>query len=198
MPRKPSFERDEVLERAMDLFWSRGYNRTSMRDLKDATRLNPGSLYAAFQNKQGVFAESLGLYSRGLRREVESLLGGDEDPVVRIRRFFDHLIESSHQDKESRGCLLINTLIEAPADEPELRAQAGEALQYVERRFEILIADGQRDGGIQSRRPAATLARTLMTGIFGMRVYSRMPDGLDHIREIVTTLIDGTLAPSTD
>ena len=198
MPRKPSFERDEVLERAMDLFWSRGYNRTSMRDLKDATRLNPGSLYAAFENKQGVFTESLGLYSRGLRREVESLLGGNDAPLDRIRRFFDNLVEGSHQDKESRGCLLVNTLIEAPADEPELRAQAGEALQYVERRFETLIAEGQRDGSIQSQRPAATLARTLMSGIFGMRVYSRMPDGLDHIREIVNTLIDGTLAPRTN
>ncbi|HER34271.1 MAG TPA: TetR/AcrR family transcriptional regulator [Halothiobacillaceae bacterium] len=198
MPRKPSFERDEVLEQAMDLFWSRGYNRTSMRDLKDATRLNPGSLYAAFENKQGVFTESLGLYSRGLRREVESLLGGNDAPLDRIRRFFDNLVEGSHQDKESRGCLLVNTLIEAPADEPEIRAQAGEALQYVERRFETLIAEGQRDGSIQSQRPAATLARTLMTGIFGMRVYSRMPDGLDHIREIVNTLIDGTLAPRTN
>ncbi|MDG4868566.1 TetR/AcrR family transcriptional regulator [Guyparkeria sp. 1SP6A2] len=198
MPRKPSFERDEVLEQAMDLFWSRGYNRTSMRDLKDATRLNPGSLYAAFQNKQGVFTESLGLYSRGLRREVESVLGGNDAPLDRIRRFFDHLVEGSHQDKESRGCLLVNTLIEAPADEPELRAQAGEALQYVERRFETLIAEGQRDGSIQSQRPAATLARTLMTGIFGMRVYSRMPDGLDHIRDIVNTLIDGTLDPRTN
>ena len=198
MPRKPAFERDEVLERAMDLFWSRGYNRTSMRDLKDATRLNPGSLYAAFENKRGVFTESLGLYSRGLRREVESLLGGDEAPLDRIRRFFDNLVEGSRQDKESRGCLLINTLIEAPADEPELRTRAGEALQYVERRFETLIAEGQRDGSIRSQRPAATLARTLMTGIFGMRVYSRMPDGLDHIREIVHTLIDGTLVPRTD
>ena len=196
MPRKPSFERDEVLERAMDLFWSRGYNRTSMRDLKDATRLNPGSLYAAFRNKQGVFTESLGLYSRGLRREVESVLGGSEPPVFRIRRFFDHLIEGSQTDTESRGCLLVNTLIEAPADEPELRTQAGEALQYVERRFETLIAEGQRDGSIQNQRPAATLARLLMSGIFGMRVYARMPEGVQHLREIVTSLLDVTLAPT--
>ena len=133
-----------------------------------------------------------------MRREAESLLGGNDAPLDRIRRFFDNLIEGSHQDKESRGCLLVNTLIEAPADEPELRAQASEALQYVERRFEALIAEGQGDGSIQNQRPAATLARTLMTGIFGMRVYSRMPDGLDHIREIVATLIDATLAPRTN
>jgi TetR/AcrR family transcriptional repressor of nem operon len=198
MPRKPAFERNEVLERAMNLFWSRGYNRTSMRDLKDATCLNPGSLYAAFRNKQGVFTESLDLYSRTLRQEVGTVLGGNAPPVARIRRFFDQLIEGSREDEASRGCLLVNTLIEAPADEPELRARAGEALQYVERRFETLIAEGQRDGSIQSQRPAATLARTLMTGIFGMRVYSRMPDGLDHIREIVNTLIDATLVPKTN
>jgi TetR/AcrR family transcriptional repressor of nem operon len=198
MSRKPSFERDEVLEQTMDLFWSRGYNRTSMRDLREATGLNPGSLYAAFENKHGVFKASIERYVHGLRSEVEAILGGEGAPAERIRRFFDNLLEGAERDEESRGCLLVNTLLEAPADEPELRARAGEALQYVERRFATLIAEGQRDGSIQSRRPAATLARTLMTGIFGMRVYSRMPEGIDHIREIVATLIDGTLAPNSN
>ena len=179
----------------MGLFWSRGYNRTSMRDLKEATRLNPGSLYAAFQSKQGVFAESLGLYSRGLRREVESVLGGSDAPVVRIHRFFDHLVDGARRVEESRGCLLVNTLLEAPADEPELRRRAGEALQYVEQRLESLLADGQRDGSIQRTQSPDELARALMAGIFGMRVYSRMPDGLEHIDEIATTLLENILSP---
>ena len=195
MPRKPTFERDEVLERAMGLFWSRGYNRTSMRDLKEATRLNPGSLYAAFQSKQGVFAESLGRYSRGLHRQVESVLGGSDAPVVRIRRFFDYLVDGARRDEESRGCLLVNTLLEAPADEPELRRRAGEALQYVEQRLESLVADGQRDGSIQRTQSPDELARALMAVIFGMRVYSRMPDGLEHIEEIATTLLENILSP---
>jgi len=195
MPRKPTFDRDEVLERAMNVFWSRGYNRTSMRDLREATCLNPGSLYAAFHNKQGVFEESIGLYVRGLRREVDATLGGDGAPAERIRRFFDNLLQGAEHDRESRGCLLVNTLLEAPAEEPELRRRAGEALKLVEQRFESLIDAGQADGSIYGGQSPATLARLLMTGIFGMRVYVRMPDGPSHIREIVTALLDMILLP---
>ena len=196
MPRKPTFDRDEVLERAMNVFWSRGYNRTSMRDLTEATRLNPGSLYAAFDNKQGVFEASIGRYVRGLQDEIEATLGGDAPPADRIRRFFDNLLAGAERDRESRGCLLVNTLLEAPAEEPGLRRRAGEALELVERRFESLIAAGQADGSMRGEQSPATLARLLMIGIFGMRVYARMPDGPSHIREIVTTLLDLTLEPA--
>lgn len=198
MPRKPSFERDEVLERAMNVFWTRGYNRTSMRDLKEATRLNPGSLYAAFTNKEGVFAESVDLYGRGLRREVDALLGGPDEPVEKIRRFFRQLLAGAREDRDSRGCLLVNTLLEAPPEEPELGRRAGEALGYVERRFESLLDQAQREGGIRPTRPPAELARALMATIFGMRVYSRMPDGPAHVEAIVATLLDGVLQPRTD
>lgn len=197
MPRTPAFERDEVLAEAMTIFWSQGYNRTSMRDLTHATRLNPGSLYAAFGNKQGLFLESIDFYSRALRREVEAVLGGNGNAAARIRRFFDNLLDGDRRDadsnRESRGCLLINTLIEAPAAEPELRRRAGEALGYVEGRFADVLREGQADGSIRATAPPERLARLLMTGIFGLRVYARMPEGQLHVHEIVDTLLEGVL-----
>lgn len=193
MARTPAFERDEVLTEAMKVFWSRGYNRTSMRDLTQATRLNPGSLYTAFRNKQGMFLESVDLYTRALRRETDATLGGKGSADARIRRFFDNLLDGSAHDPENRGCLLINTLIEAPADEPELRRRAGEALKYVERRFFEVLAEGQNDGSIQTATPPERQARLLMTGIFGLRVYARMPEGREHAVEIVDTLLGSVL-----
>ncbi|MFO7582882.1 TetR/AcrR family transcriptional regulator [Guyparkeria sp.] len=193
MARTPAFERDEVLTEAMKVFWSRGYNRTSMRDLTQATRLNPGSIYAAFRNKQGVFLESVDLYTRALRRETEAALGGEGNAAARIRRFFDNLLDSSAHDPENKGCLLINTLIEAPADEPELRRRAGEALKYVEGRFAEVLAEGQTEGVIRATASPERQARLLMTGIFGLRVYARMPEGRDHAREIVDTLLQNVI-----
>lgn len=193
MARTAAFERDQVLTEAMTLFWSQGYNRTSMRDLTQATQLNPGSLYAAFGNKQGLFLESVDLYSRALRRETEATLGGEGNAAARIRRFFDNLLDSSAHDPQNKGCLLINTLIEAPADEPELRRRAGEALKYVEGRFSKVLAEGQNDGSIQTATPPERQARLLMTGIFGLRVYARMPAGQDQAREIVDTLLQAIL-----
>ncbi|WP_410474377.1 TetR/AcrR family transcriptional regulator [Guyparkeria sp. TX1] len=193
MARTAAFERDQVLTEAMTLFWSRGYNRTSMRDLTQATRLNPGSLYAAFGNKQGLFLESVDLYTRALRRETEATLGGEGNAAARIRRFFDNLLDASAHDPTNKGCLLINTLIEAPADEPELRRRAGEALKYVEGRFAEVLDEGQDDGSIQTATPPRHQARLLMTGIFGLRVYARMPEGREHAVEIVDTLLQGVI-----
>ncbi len=193
MARTPAFERDEVLTQAMQVFWSRGYNRTSMRDLTQATRLNPGSLYAAFRNKRGVFLESIDLYSRALRRETEVALGGDGNAAERIGRFFEALLEGTREDPDNKGCLLINTLLEAPADEPELGQRAGEALAYVEGRFAAVLEAGQADGSIRTTTPPARQARLLMTGIFGLRVYARMPGGRDLVHEIVDDLLQTVL-----
>ncbi|MDH3970432.1 MAG: TetR/AcrR family transcriptional regulator, partial [Rhodospirillales bacterium] len=64
MARPKSFDREEVLERAMAVFWRKGYAATSVRDLVEATGLNPGSLYDTFDDKHGLFLESVTLYRR--------------------------------------------------------------------------------------------------------------------------------------
>ncbi len=84
-------------------------------------------------------------------------------------------------------------LLEAPADEPELGQRAGEALGYVEGRFAAVLEEGQADGSIRTTTPPARQARLLMTGIFRLRVYARMPNGRDHVREIVDTLLQTIL-----
>lgn len=193
MARTPAFERDKVLTEAMQVFWSRGYNRTSMRDLTQATHLNPGSLYSAFRNKQGVFLESVDFYSRVLRRETEATLGGSGNAAERIGHFFEALLDGTRDDPDNKGCLLINTLLEAPADEPELSQRAGEALGYVEGRFAAVLEEGQADGSTRTTTPPARQARLLMTGIFGLRVYARMPDGRDHVHEIVDDLLEAVI-----
>lgn len=196
MARTAEFERDQVLTEAMKVFWQHGYSRTSMRDLTQATRLNPGSLYSTFKNKQGVFLEAIDLYSQALRRETDAILGHEGDAAQRIQRFFDYLLDGTQRDPDNKGCLLVNTLLEAPADEPELRRRAGEALEYVEGQFRTVLADGQTEGVIRATSRPEDQARLLMTGIFGMRVYSRMPDGRTHARGIVKSLLDAVIAPA--
>jgi len=196
MARTAEFQRDQVLTKAMQVFWQQGYNRTSMRDLTQATRLNPGSLYSTFKNKQGVFLEAVDLYSQALRQQADAMLGGEGDAARRIGRFFDYLLEGTESDPDNKGCLLVNTLLEAPVDEPELRQRAGEALQYVEHRFGSVLAEGQGEGTIRPTTRPQDQARLLMTGIFGMRVYSRMPEGRSHAREIVKDLLDAVIVPA--
>ena len=77
MSRPTKFDREQVLQQAMQAFWQRGYAATSVRDLVEATGLLPGSLYATFGGKRGLFLASLDLYFGNSRRRLDATLGAD-------------------------------------------------------------------------------------------------------------------------
>ena len=63
MARPAQYDRDKILDKAMQTFWEHGYHATSISDLVEATRLQPGSLYAAFESKRGLFLAALDHYA---------------------------------------------------------------------------------------------------------------------------------------
>ncbi len=186
MPRPLEFEREQALRDAMTLFWRQGYSRTSMRDLTEATRLQPGSLYGAFRSKRGLFLESLDYYAQHLRTPTDAILRSDAPPKARVRRFFEHLLDESARDRERKGCLLVKTLLEAPADDVEITQRAVAGLQYVETAFAEVIEEARQGGELAPDINPKAHARLLMTGIFGLRVYvkyQRNPETLSRIAE---------------
>ncbi|WP_127477937.1 TetR/AcrR family transcriptional regulator [Sulfurivermis fontis] len=195
MARPIEFDRDQALREAMQLFWRRGYNRTSVRDLTEATRLKPGSLYGAFASKRALFAAALDSYGAELARLVDELLRGEAPPLERIARFFDHLLADMAGDPERKGCLLVNTLLEVRADDSELARHAGDALARVEQAMGDALEEAAARGELPTGAQPRILASLLMTGIFGLRVYSRMrPDSVE-LRHIVDTLLAMVRAP---
>jgi TetR/AcrR family transcriptional repressor of nem operon len=85
------FDQDEVLDRAMMLFWSQGYEATSIEELVEATGINRGSLYATFIDKNGLF---LAVIDRYLETVAKSLMASlsDPDPRRAIERMFDSIV----------------------------------------------------------------------------------------------------------
>lgn len=173
MPRPVEFDRKTALHDAMLLFWRQGYYQTSVRDLTEATRLQPGSLYGAFQSKRALFLKSLDHYSQALRTSVDAILRSDARPLARIHRFFDHLLAEQDRDRQQKGCLLVNTLLEMPAEDAEVRDRAAGALAYVEDTFAEVLEDARCAGELPGDADPGTLAKLLMTGIFGLRVYAK-------------------------
>ncbi len=194
MPRTIEFDRDQALADAMALFWRQGYCQTSMRDLTEATSLQPGSLYGAFGNKRALFLQSLDHYARALGGFVGATLYDDHrPPLERIRRFFGQLLDESVADPEHKGCFLVNTLMETPADDAELIEAAGRALARVERAFAEVLGEAVRRGTLPASVDVEARARLLMAGIFGMRVYSKMPVPQSSIGTIVDELLASAL-----
>lgn len=117
MARKKEYNEEEVIEKAMHLFWRNGYKNTSMQMLEAEMGINKFSIYASFGNKQGVFLESLKCYKeRGklMFDKLQKSSGG----AAAIKQFFYDSISS---DKGSeKGCLLTNTYNEFAANEDPL------------------------------------------------------------------------------
>jgi TetR/AcrR family transcriptional repressor of nem operon len=174
MPRSRSLSDDVVLERAMQVFWRRGYAGTSLRELAQATGLGSAALYHRYADKQGLFVQVLGRYAqRGLAARIAQL-SAEPLPLEAIRQFFDQLVAASLADPERRGCLLVNTALDG-ADMGEaaravVRARLGEVESFFASRLACAVAAGALPRGTD----VAAEAAALMGAVFAIRVAARL------------------------
>ncbi len=189
MVRPTQFDTEQVLQGCMQAFWRRGYNGTSIRDLVEVTGLQPGSLYGTFDNKRALFLRTLEHYFAGQEAFVRAVLHSDKaPPLQRIHNFFDELLRQSTKDRERKGCLLINTLVETPPDEIEINRRVIRMLNFVEKSLCSVLKEAAADGSLPPQREPAVLAKVLVNGVFGLRVNSKMRSNRE-LRQIVTGLL---------
>jgi TetR/AcrR family transcriptional regulator, transcriptional repressor for nem operon len=154
--RPREFNEDEVLKAAGELFCARGYEGTSTRDLAESTGLTPSSIYAAFGDKRGLYLRALDQYIDRTLRERITRLELSLSPGRAIAGFFREVVDRSLADRRHRGCLLVNTALEATSDDPELQRLVANETIGIERFFHRCIAAGQRSGEIVTDQPADT------------------------------------------
>lgn len=118
MARKKEYIEEEVIEKAMNLFWLNGYASTSMQMLEKEMGINKFSIYASFGNKNGVFIESLHCYKQKLNKLIDKLKAS-ENGVAGIKQYFFDFIEFSKETEFGKGCLVTNTANEIGDDADE-------------------------------------------------------------------------------
>jgi AcrR family transcriptional regulator len=123
MARPRSFDPDEALDAARDVFWQKGFQSTSLDDITAATGLAKPSLYAAFGDKNALFLKILDRYHARIVANAERML--NEGPSARdaIERWLKGFIPFCSGIKGSRGCLSVNTAADGGSDQKEIRKQ---------------------------------------------------------------------------
>jgi len=111
MPRKKKYNEEEVIEKAMNLFWINGYETTSVRMLEETMGINQFSMYSSFENKQGVLVQSIKCYLNKVAPLINEMEASDKG-VEAIQTFFFDFLEFILKDNQKRGCLVNNTLNE--------------------------------------------------------------------------------------
>ncbi|MEM9515273.1 MAG: helix-turn-helix domain-containing protein [Actinomycetota bacterium] len=173
-----AYDRHRVLDRAMMLFWQRGYAATSVRDLRTATGLGSRSLYDDFGNKREVFRAALAHYrERSILPLYEPLRHG-ASPLAALHEFIDCFAAMDLADRRL-GCLVGVGMAETMRDDdPELAAEiAALAVEMRDRIEEALVAASGR-GELDPPVAPSELAALLATALQGVHLAARVqPDG---------------------
>lgn len=171
MARSKGFDPDAAVDRAMSLFWVRGYERSSLQELVDHMKVGRRSLYDTFGDKHTLFLRALRRYITQQEAETRDLADGAPDARSAIRILLENSVVEGGID--SRGCLAVNSATEvSPAD--------AEVAQAVDRHFDTtrqllaeLLRRGQRDGSVRRSADPDVLATVLFNAWLGLRVQVR-------------------------
>jgi len=185
MARPKEFDETTVLDAAVQCFWARGYEATSVRELAASMGIAGASLYNAFGDKSSLYRRALDRYvdqsfQDRVRRFEERL-----PPREAIGAFFNEIVMRSLTDQGRKGCMLINAALEMPVHDPATRAAITEVLNQIEAFFRRRVAAGQADGTIVSTETPEDLARLLLGALVGIRVLARVRPERELLEGIV-------------
>ena len=173
MARTKEFEPERALERAKNLFWERGYEATSLRDLLEAMGIGQGSFYGTFGGKHALFLAALDRYQRAAEASALATLE-DGSPKEAIRAVFGGMVEIlAGQEEPRQGCLLANSAVELAPHDAEVGTRISRYVRLLEDAFERTVRRGQTAGEIDARRDPRKLARSLVSSSLGLRVLAR-------------------------
>ena len=161
MARPREFDEEAVLDAAVQCFWSRGFEATSVRDLAGSMGITGASLYNAFGDKRSLYRKALDHYvENSITDRIRRC--ADKAPRAAIAGFFAEILARSLSDPEHKGCMLVNAALDVTPDDPQFTQAVASVLDRIEAFFRDKVEAGQADGTITRAQPAEDLARHLL------------------------------------
>jgi TetR/AcrR family transcriptional regulator, transcriptional repressor for nem operon len=173
MARTREFDADEAVRRAMDLFWERGYEATSLRDLTDALEIGSGSLYAAFGSKDGLFQAALARYRQEQAQPLLDALSSDGEIRAVMRRVLGMLVAKAVSDELRRGCLVVNSATERIPRDADTAAAVRSVLASIRGAIEDALRRARERGELDPGKDPRALAGFFLTFMNGLRVAAK-------------------------
>ncbi|NQZ21801.1 MAG: TetR/AcrR family transcriptional regulator [Colwellia sp.] len=184
--RNAEFDREKVLRKAMTLFMEKGYNKTSMPDLKQATGLHPGSIYCAFENKHGLLLAAIAQYKADRNVEFSQFFSTDEPVLTQFKTYLDHIVSECVSCDAAKGCLFITALYESTQADKEVQAVISENIAQWQQAIADKFKQAMTKGELSADKDHEHLARFLVMGIYGLRTFAQshpQPEILEKLAE---------------
>ena len=189
MARHKEFEPVGVIDRAIDVFLSKGYESTSVKDLVDATGLHPGSLYNFFGSKKQMFEAALErFYDISPFNRV--LLDDKTPPRETMERLFAGIVNPCARPKSKEKtydkCLITNAAAELGDSDPEITVRLQKYFELMEDRLCRVIERGQKSGDFVTEKSARDHARFMLSVVQGMSLLARLGENRDRLKTVAT------------
>ena len=190
MARTKEFNEDQALDKAIEIFWHKGYNGTSAQDLVTHLGLSRSSLYDTFVDKQKLFAQSLRRYQKQSQDQISTLLNESENIKETLHAIFKQAVIESLQDGITKGCFMVNSSVELAMHDDEIAKIVKNNSQIMEEVFTKAVKKGQDAGHISKATNARVLARFIFNTYSGIRVLARTGERDKQVYDdIVSTML---------
>jgi TetR/AcrR family transcriptional repressor of nem operon len=184
MGRKLEFSREKALHTAMESFWAKGYEQTSMRELAQRLGLHLGSVYNALGDKERVFEAALKL---NFEQEVLprlKILQDSPDPLKAIEHVVTTVMEECTGERPAPGCFFCNSLLEIANINEGITKLLHDYIQQTDDIFTACVARAQKQGQIPASRDPRQYAQFVTSSLLAMRAMAKLKLPADAIRNV--------------
>lgn len=192
MARTKAFNENEVLQKAMELFWKKGYTATSPADIVSALGISRSSLYSTYGDKRSLFLRSLQHYINTRTAKLIEKFRLSDDAFATLQEVFADITNPKENDMNRYGCFVVNTALEFGNHKLDITQILKSNDQTIIKALSELIERNQENGNIVNKMPAKELARYIYNNITGLRVHVRMGQSPRELRR-TTSIILATL-----
>ena len=189
MVRTRSFDPAVALNRAVELFSSKGYSETSMDDIVKATGVSRYGIYGTFGNKRELFEQALERYADDMGRASFLRLLEPDASIRHVRAIFDERIEHMCSCGRNRGCMLCHTAMELAPHDHEIEEVLQKFLRRMSKAFSVGLENAKRKGEVKRGLDTDTAGEYLTGAIFGLAVLARAGFPRDTLDAFVDTTI---------
>jgi TetR/AcrR family transcriptional repressor of nem operon len=189
MGRHKQFDPEAVLDLAVDAFWERGFEATSIQELCVRLELNPGSLYGTYGDKRALFAAIFDRYLESVSRHAVERIAKSPSGIEGVREYFAFLVDAIVDGKRRWGCLVTNSLIELSTRDPEILTKVELHFARLETAFASALARSRAAGELP-KGVGPERAPYLVCFVQGLNVLARTKPTRAGLKSIVQVALE--------
>lgn len=183
MARTKEFDPDVVLDRALDLFWQRGYEATSVADLTEHLGIARACIYATFGCKHDLFMKALQRHLELVDARVTAELARPGPAIPAIRGLIDRFVSESCTENRFLGCLVTTAAVELAARDPDVARLVESSWARTETALNSALTRARAQGELSADADPRAMARFLLVFLQGVWVLERAPDAASRLRD---------------